>query len=129
MLCSALKDGFNILFLVFEKCSFDESDLNKLLDVIINRSSVHRLLFITTEIRKFLRISKYVCGCMSVQVNNQSLKIQFFERFQDGDMKLLIRIWEQNKVCRVFNLFGGDFFGCGTDLLNYFETSKESTVY
>ncbi|CAF4962273.1 unnamed protein product [Rotaria magnacalcarata] len=43
MMCKALGKGFNIVKLICRECSIDEDDLEKLLDIIINRSSIRCL--------------------------------------------------------------------------------------
>ena len=128
MLCNGLINGFDVLSLVLEKCSLDEKDLDKLLNVIINRSSVRHLLIINVEIRKLFGLFKYVCGHMEIYLNNQSLKIQFLDRLQDGDMKLLVRLGMQNKICRTFSLSGCDFDGRGKELYRCFQSNQESVI-
>jgi hypothetical protein len=128
MFCNGLINGFDILSLVLDKCSLDEKDLDKLLNIIINRSSVRRLLIINVEIRKLFGLFKYVCRHMEIYINNQSLKIQFIDRLQDGDIKFLVRLGMQNKVCRTFSLSGCDFYGRGKELCRCFQSNQESVL-
>ena len=73
-LCDALTKGFNLLSLTFERCKLSENALNVLLDIVINRSSIRHLVMSKTTInfREWLRTFEYTCGCISVQINNQS---------------------------------------------------------
>ncbi|CAF4658986.1 unnamed protein product, partial [Rotaria sp. Silwood2] len=51
MFYDALTKGFTILTLVLQNCSFNTKDLDKLFDVIINRSSIQRLIIMTVEVQ------------------------------------------------------------------------------
>ena len=129
-LCDALKKGFNMLSLTFEQCSLNETDLGKLFEVIINLSSVHRLVMshVTVRVGYWIGTSEYVCGCMSIQINNKSVSIRFFERSKEGDIKLLILLWSQNKICRTLDLSGGDFSEHGTAFRKCLQEKTESEI-
>ncbi|CAF3653307.1 unnamed protein product [Rotaria sp. Silwood1] len=68
--CDALTKGFTILTLVLQNCSFNIKDLDKLFDVIINRSSIQRLIIMSVEVRKWMKMSKYICNYMAVSFKN-----------------------------------------------------------
>ncbi|CAF1512949.1 unnamed protein product [Rotaria magnacalcarata] len=53
MMSKALEKGFNIMKLMFQECSIDEDDLEKLLDIIINRSSIRCLNMGSIRVRNF----------------------------------------------------------------------------
>ena len=131
-LCDALTKGFNILSLTFENCSFNEKDLDKLLEIIINRSSIRRLVFsnVTVTVSQWLGVTKseYTCTYISVHVNNMLLKVQFLEHVQDGDMKLFLRLRLQNKICRAFQIWGADFFEHDKDVRGCLQTKQQSNT-
>lgn len=127
-----LTKGFNILSLTIEQCSMNDNDLNKLLDCIINRSSIHHLTIIksTIKVSKWWGMSeeKYICEYISIRIQNQLLDIQV-SRFDmsKGDMKMLTEIIMQNKVCRVLNLFGNDFQGYEQDFRQCLQSNQQLT--
>ncbi|CAM4793442.1 unnamed protein product [Rotaria magnacalcarata] len=61
MMCKALGKGFNIVKLICRECSIDEDDLEKLLDIIINRSSVRCLNMGSVRVRNFFLNHKAAC--------------------------------------------------------------------
>ncbi|CAF1068611.1 unnamed protein product [Rotaria sordida] len=128
MFCNALTKGFTILTLILQNCSFNTKDLDKLFDVIINRSSIQRLVIMTVEVYKWMKISKYVCNNMIVYFKNQSLKVQFCNHHQNEDTKILIQLLQQNKICRTFNFFGYDLLIQDQDLLHCLKENKELTT-
>jgi hypothetical protein len=113
MLCEALENGFNIAKLVFQKCSIYEGDLDILLDIIINRSSVQCLKITALDlyVPGMIRTSKYVCEYMILHFNNQSLKVRCHDHYQSGNAQVLTRILAQNKIHRTLDISACDFFG------------------
>jgi Ran GTPase-activating protein (RanGAP) involved in mRNA processing and transport len=128
MLCDALKTGFTMLTLVLQNCSIDTRDLDILFDTIINRSSIYRLVILTVEVRKWMRMSKYVCNHMTVYFKNQSLKVQFSNDSQSECIKMLGRLLRQNKICRTFNFYGYDLSTCDQKLLRCLKDNRELTT-
>ena len=129
-LCDALKKGFKILSLTFERCTLNESDLSKFFDAMINFSSIRRLIMSHTTIIvwSLLKNAEYFNGCMSVHITNNSLNVRFFERYQDGDIKLLVQLGMQNRICRMFDFYGGNFDGRASDLYPCLKTNEESKI-
>ncbi|CAF1358731.1 unnamed protein product [Rotaria sp. Silwood1] len=125
--CDALTKGFTILTLVLQNCSFNIKDLDKLFDVIINRSSIQRLIIMSVEVRKWMKMSKYICNYMAVSFKNQSLTVQF-SNHQNEDIKIFIQLLQQNKICRTFNFFGYDLSIHNHDLLHSLKKNKELTT-
>ena len=105
----ALTKGFAVLSLVLDSCVIDRSDLDRLFDTVVNRSSIHRLIFISVEVMKWMRTSKYVCNRMIVYLNNQSLSVRFHSDDQGGATRTLRRLLRQNQICRSFEFYGNDF--------------------
>ena len=124
--CEALTKGLTVSTLMLENCSLDAKNLDQLFEVIINRSSIHRLVISTVEVRKWMGMSKYVCNYLSVYFKNQSLKVQFTN--QEESTKVLIRLLRQNKICRTFNFFGYDLFGHNQYLLRCLKENQELTT-
>ena len=52
MLCDAFTTDFNIVKLALQDCLFYESDLDTLLDIIMNHSSIHCLIMIAVRVWK-----------------------------------------------------------------------------
>lgn len=127
MFCDLLTKGFNIVNLVFKTCSLSESDLDKLLDIILNRSFIRYLEIINVTIQNWRGKLKYTCNNMSVRIKNQSVEIEVPSRHQTEDIKMSVRLWLQNKIHRIFN-----FCGCGSfpeyeeSLLRSLQTKTES---
>ncbi|CAF4802562.1 unnamed protein product, partial [Rotaria socialis] len=57
MMCQALEKGFNIEKLICRECSIGEDDLKKLLDIIINRSSIRCLNMGSVRVRNVFGIT------------------------------------------------------------------------
>ncbi|CAF3310375.1 unnamed protein product, partial [Rotaria socialis] len=74
MMCKALEKGFNIEKLICRECSIGENDLKKLLDIIINRSSIRCLNMGSVRVRNVFGITKYTCQEMVAEFNNQTMK-------------------------------------------------------
>jgi hypothetical protein len=123
MLSEALRKGFNIIELVFQNCSIDESDLDTLLDVIINRSSICCLKMNTLDVRNLIGMSKYICQYMIIHFNNQSFKVRFNDHYRDGNIQIFLRILLQNKIYRTLDFSACDFFGCEEDLRRCLDTN------
>jgi len=123
MLSEALKKGFNIVELVFQKCSIDESDLDTLLDIIINRSSIRCLKITALDVRNWIGISKYICEYMVIHINNQSLKVRFNDYYQDGNAQIFARLLLQNKIHRTLDFSACDFFGYEEELRSCLDTN------
>ena len=134
LLCDQLTQGFNLSSLSFHQCSFNEKDLDKLFEIVINRSSIRCLTLSDLTIRpsQWLRLTKtkveYICGSLSIHIYNHLLKIQFYQRFTQGDIKLLIKLTSQNKICRILHLLGVDFCQYGKDLRLCFQSNTELTT-
>ncbi|CAF2058580.1 unnamed protein product [Rotaria magnacalcarata] len=128
MFCDILTKGFAILTLVLENCSIDSKDLDELFDVTINRSSIQRIVIITVEVRKWMKMSKYICNYMMINLKNQSLKVQFSNQCQTEDARLLARLLRQNKICRTFIFFGYDIPINNQDLLLCLKETRELTT-
>jgi hypothetical protein len=111
MLSEALKKGFNIVELVFQKCSIHEDDLDTLLDVIINRSSIRCLKITALDVCNWIGMSKYICEYMVIHFHNQSFKIRFNGYYQDGNVQIFVRLLLQNKIHRTLDFSACDFFG------------------
>jgi hypothetical protein len=111
MLCETLKKGFNIAKLVLQKCSIYEGDLDILLDVIINRSSIHCLKMTDLDVRSWIGKPKYVCEYMILHFNNQSLKVRCHDHYQSGNTQVFTRVLVQNKIHRTLDFSACDFFG------------------
>ncbi|CAF1365537.1 unnamed protein product [Adineta ricciae] len=125
MICNALKSGFTMLTLVLECCSIDIKDLDKLFDVIINRSSIYRLIISNLEVRQWMRTTKFICNHIMIYLKNQSLKVQFSHN--DESMKILIRLFQQNKICRTFHFHGYDLPLHDEILFNFLKVHRELT--
>jgi hypothetical protein len=128
IICNALTKGFTILTLVLQNCSLDTKNLDKLFDTIINRSSIHRLVISTVEVRKWMGMSTYVCDHMTVYFKNQSLTVQFSDNAQGDGTKMLIRLLRQNKICRTFNFFGLDLSTRNQYLQRCLKENRELTT-
>jgi hypothetical protein len=122
-LSEALTKGFTIVNLVFEKCSINESDLEILLDVIMNRSSIQCFKMIAVDVRKWIGISKYICKYMIVHFMNQSVKVRFCDGYHYGNTQMFARLLLQNKIHRTLDFSAGDFFGHEAELQRYLDTN------
>ncbi|CAF4927272.1 unnamed protein product, partial [Rotaria socialis] len=92
MMCQALENGFNIEKLICRECSIGEDDLKKLLDIIINRSSIRCLNMGSVRVRNVLGITKYTCQEMVAEFNNQTMKVRFCNNNQDANVQILGRL-------------------------------------
>lgn len=128
MICNALNKGFTILTLVFQNCLLNTKDLDKLFDTIINRSSIHRLILTNVQVHKWMGISKSICDYVIVDFKNQSLKVQFSSDYQKEDTKMIVRLFQQNKICRTFHFYGYDLSIHNQDLLNCLKNNQELTT-
>ncbi|CAF5218662.1 unnamed protein product, partial [Rotaria magnacalcarata] len=97
MMCEALTKGFNIVELMFQDCSISEDNLETLLDVIINRSSIRCLHMTNVSIRNFLGAVKYTSAYMVIEFNNQLLKVRLSDVNQDANIPILTQLLQQNK--------------------------------
>ncbi|CAF1683972.1 unnamed protein product [Rotaria magnacalcarata] len=127
MMCKALGKGFNIVKLICRECSIDEDDLEKLLDIIINRSSIRCLNMGSVRVRNFFGITKYTCQGMVAEFNNQSLKVRFSEASRSGNTMMLARILLQNKICRNLDFSASDFLGYEPDIQRSLEANAVLT--
>ncbi|CAF4154930.1 unnamed protein product [Rotaria magnacalcarata] len=116
MMCKALRKGFNIVKLTFEDCSISEDDLEKLLDIIINRSSIRCLNMVAVRVRIFFGIVKYTCQDMVADFSNQTLKVRFCSNNQDANTQMLGRLLLQNKIYRNLDFSASDFVCHESDL-------------
>ncbi|CAM4896062.1 unnamed protein product [Rotaria socialis] len=127
MMCKALGKGFNIVKLICRECSIDEGDLEKLLDIIINRSSIRCLNMGSVRVRNFFGITKYTCQEMVAEFNNQSLKVRFSEANRSGNTMMLARLLLQNKICRNLDFSASDFLDYESDVQRSLETNAVLT--
>ncbi|CAF1968721.1 unnamed protein product [Rotaria magnacalcarata] len=116
MMCKALGKGFNIVKLICRECSIDEDDLEKLLDIIINRSSIRCLNMGSIRVRNFFGITMYTCQEMIAEFNNQSLKVRFSNTYYDGNTLMFTRFLFQNKIHKNLDLSATDFLWHESDL-------------
>ena len=123
LLCEALTKGFSIVKLIFRDCSFSEDDLDKLLDVVINRSSIHYLTMIDVHIRNFCGSIKYNCHWMDTEFNNHLMKVRFYDSNLDAHIPMLTRLLLQNKIRRKLDLSTCDIVGHEGDLRKCLESS------
>ena len=122
-LCEALTKGFSIVKLIFRDCSFSEDDLDKLHDVVINRSSIHYLNMIDVRIRNFLGLTRYNCHWMDTEFNNHLMKVRFYDSNLDAHIPMLTRLLLQNKIRRKLDLSACDIVGHEGDLRKCLESS------
>ncbi|CAF1031891.1 unnamed protein product [Adineta steineri] len=122
ILRKALTKGFNVLKLTFKECTLKEDDLAKLLNVVINRSSVRCLNMFAVCVSNLLGNTKYVCKCMTAEFNNQSFQVRFCDSYQDGHTSMLTQLLQQNKIRRMFDFSASDFMGHERELQKCFET-------
>ena len=125
MICNALTKGLNMFTLVFRNCSLYSKDHLELFDTIINRSSINRLVIINMEVQKWLGMTKYVCQHLIISFQNQSLKIQFASETPKDDVRILIRLLRQNKICRALNFYGYDLLKLNTHLVHYLKDYRD----
>ncbi|CAF3030600.1 unnamed protein product [Rotaria socialis] len=127
MMCKALGKGFNIVKLICRECSIDEDHLEKLLDIIINRSSIRCLNMGSVRVRNFFGITKYTCQEMVAEFNNQSLKVRFSNTYYDGNTLMFTRFLLQNKIHKNLNLSATDFLWHESDLRRFLESNAVLT--
>ena len=123
MLCEALTKGFSIVKLIFRDCSFSEDDLDKLLDVVINRSSIHYLSMTDIRTRNFLGLIKYNCHWMDTEFNNHLMKVRFYDSNRDANILMLTRLLLQNKIRRKLDFSACDIVGHESDLRKCLEST------
>ncbi|CAF3584683.1 unnamed protein product [Rotaria socialis] len=127
MMCKALGKGFNIVKLICRECSIDEDHLEKLLDIIINRSSIRCLNMGSVRVRNFFGITKYTCQEMVAEFNNQSLKVRFSNTYYDGNTLMFTRFLLQNKIHKNLDLSAADFLWHESDLRQCMESNAVAT--
>ena len=123
MLREALKKGFNIAKLIFYECSFSEGDLDKLLEIVINRSSIRCLSMTAVRVLNFFGNVKYACEFMVTEFNNHLIKVRFCDIYKDGNVPMLARLLQQDKVRRKLNFSACDFLGHEDDFRQFLEVS------
>ena len=123
LLCEALTKGFSIVKLIFRDCSFSEDDLDKLLDVVINRSSIHYLNMTDVRIRNFFGLTRYNCHWMDTEFNNHLMKVRFYDSNLDAHIPMLTRLLLQNKIRRKLDISAFDIVGHEGDLRKCLESS------
>jgi hypothetical protein len=116
MLSEALTKGFTIVKLVFQKCSIYEGDLDTLLDVIINRSSIRCLKMTALDVRNYFGKSKYICEYMVINFNNQSFEVRCYDHYQYGNAQMFVRLLLQNKIYQTLDFSACDFLGYEEEL-------------
>ncbi|CAF1517062.1 unnamed protein product, partial [Rotaria magnacalcarata] len=127
MMCKALGKGFNIVKLICRECSIDEDDLEKLLDIIINRSSIRCLNMCSVRVRNFFGITKYTCQEIVAEFNSQSLKVRFSNTYYDGNTLMFTRFLLQNKIHKNLDLSATDFLWHESDLRQCMESNAVVT--
>ncbi|CAM4924109.1 unnamed protein product [Rotaria socialis] len=127
MMCQALEKGFNIEKLICRECSIGEDDLKKLLDIIINRSSIRCLNMGSVRVRNVFGITKYTCQEMVAEFNNQTMKVRFSEANRSGNTMMLARLLLQNKICGNLDFSASDFLGYESDVQRSLETNAVLT--
>ncbi|CAM4987849.1 unnamed protein product [Rotaria socialis] len=127
MMCKALGKGFNIVKLICRECSIDEDHLEKLLDIIINRSSIRCLNMGSIRVRNFFGTTKYTCQEMVAEFNNQTMKVRFSDVNRSGNTMMLARLLFQNKICRNLDFSASDFLGYESDVQRSLETNAVLT--
>ncbi|CAF3329153.1 unnamed protein product, partial [Rotaria socialis] len=127
MMCKALGKGFNIVKLICRECSIDEDHLEKLLDIIINRSSIRCLNMGSIRVRNFFGTTKYTCQEMVADFNNQTMKVRFSDVNRSGNTMMLARLLFQNKICRNLDFSASDFLGYESDVQRSLETNAVLT--
>ncbi|CAF3687163.1 unnamed protein product [Rotaria socialis] len=123
MMCKALGKGFNIVKLICRECSIDEDDLEKLLDIIINRSSIRCLNMGSIRVRNFFGITKYTCQEMVAEFNNQTMKVRFCNNNQEANVQILGRLLLQNKIYRSLDFSASDFICRESDLRRHLQAN------
>ncbi|CAF5153887.1 unnamed protein product, partial [Rotaria magnacalcarata] len=127
MMCKALGKGFNIVKLICRERSIDEDDLEKLLDIIINRSSIRCLNMGSVRVRNFFGITKYTCQEIVAEFNSQSLKVRFSNTYYDGNTLMFTRFLLQNKIHKNLDLSATDFLWHESDLRQCMESNAVVT--
>ncbi|CAM4928493.1 unnamed protein product, partial [Rotaria socialis] len=113
--------------LICRECSIDEDHLEKLLDIIINRSSIRCLNMGSVRVRNFFGITKYTCQEMVAEFNNQSLKVRFSNTYYDGNTLMFTRFLLQNKIHKNLDLSAADFLWHESDLRQCMESNAVAT--
>jgi hypothetical protein len=129
MICDALEQGFAVLSLLLVNCSVDVRDMDRLFYSILNRSSICRLELISIEISQWIKMSKSVCDHMIVYYKNQSIRVQYDRGCHGGGTKVLMRLLQQNDVCRSFELSGFDLSIDDIELYRYLKVKQEMTTF
>ncbi|CAF3424850.1 unnamed protein product [Rotaria socialis] len=124
MMCKALEKGFNIEKLICRECSIGENDLKKLLDIIINRSSIRCLNMGSVRVRNVFGITKYTCQEMVAEFNNQTMKVRFCNSNQDANVQILGRLLLQNKIYRSLDFSASDFICRESDLQRHLQSNS-----
>ncbi|CAF4556674.1 unnamed protein product, partial [Rotaria socialis] len=124
MMCKALEKGFNIEKLICRECSIGENDLKKLLDIIINRSSIRCLNMGSVRVRNVFGITKYTCQEMVAEFNNQTMKVRFCNNNQDANVQILGRLLLQNKIYRSLDFSASDFICRESDLQRHLQSNS-----
>ena len=123
LLREALQKGFNITKLIFYQCSFSEGDLDKLLEIVINRSSIRGVSMTAVRVLNFFGNIKYTCEFMATEFNNHLIKVRFCDTYKDGSIPMLIRLLQQNKISRKWDFSACDFLGHEDDFRQCLEVS------
>ncbi|CAF2191010.1 unnamed protein product [Rotaria magnacalcarata] len=127
MICKALGKGFNIVKLICRECSIDEDDLEKLLDIIINRSSIRRLNMGSVRVPNVFGITRYTCQEMVAEFNNQTMKVRFSNTYYDGNTLMFTRFLLHNKIHKNLDLSAADFLWHESDLRQCMESNAVVT--
>ena len=128
VMCEALTKGFTVQTLRLQGCSIDSKNLDQLFDTVVNRSSLHRLILKSVEVRTWMKMSKYYCTQMTVCMTNQSLQVQFARGHQDDALHVLFQLLGQNRICRTLHLFGYDFTAQDRELVHRLNESQQLTT-
>ncbi|CAF3379373.1 unnamed protein product, partial [Rotaria sp. Silwood2] len=130
-LCNALQ-GLNIIKLTFIDCSFIETDLETLLNTVLNHSTIRHLEMVSIRIIEtrlemvYLRIIEFLgslipiesntCQTMIIESINQTLKVRFSGTFENENIPMIIRILSQNEIHKKLDISMYDFLGHGNEL-------------
>ena len=130
-LCEALRKGLNISRIVFEDCSFQERDLDKLFDIVINRSPIRCVRMVRIDItvtnRRLWRTS-YKCKNLNITFTNHLLKARFGDDNHEGNTKTLACLLRQNKTYRKLDLSAHEFLRHEDDLRQLLPSSSLTTL-
>ena len=105
IIIEALTKGFNISKLILRQCSIYEKHFTKLINTIINRSSIRCLELIDLNIVNFFGQFKYACTNIKINPLNQLLTI----RFNQSDQNVLNQILRKSKIYRILQIYACDF--------------------